>query len=81
MEKDSTGDHLRAIISNGIITAEMVGSNGKGMCMVHQSSSKYGGTRSAINHVYIMERVQMPEILKIELSNFIAEMDRTVITE
>ena len=36
VEKDSTGDHLRAIISNGMITAEMVGSDGKGMCMVHQ---------------------------------------------
>ena len=50
-EKDSAEDPLRAIRSNGIITADMVDSNGNVKCMVHQSSSQYGGIRSAINHV------------------------------
>ena len=49
--------------------------------MVHQSSSQYGGIRSAINYVYILARVQIPERMKRELSTFIAVMDRTVIAE
>ena len=72
---------MRAIRSNGIITADMVDSNGKVKFMVHQSSSNYGGTRSAINHVYILARVKIPERMKIELSTFIARMERTLIVE
>ena len=53
VEKDNAEEHLRAIRSDGIITADMVDSTGKVKCMVHQSSSQYGGIRSAINHVYI----------------------------
>ena len=49
--------------------------------MVHQSSYRYGGIKSAINHVYILARVQMPEIMKRELTTFIAGMERTVIAE
>ena len=49
--------------------------------MVHQSSSQYGGIRSAINNVNILTRVQMPEIIKRELSIFIAGRERTVIAE
>ena len=63
------------------MTADMVDSNGKVKCMVHQSSSQYGGIRSAINHVYILTRLKMPEIMKRELSTFIAGMDRKVIVE
>ena len=59
----------------------MVDSNRKVRCMVHQSSSKYGGIRSAINHVYTLDRVQIPEIMKRELSTFIAGMERTVISD
>ena len=44
-------------------------------------SSQYGGIRSAINHVYILARVQIPEIMKRELSEFIKIMERTVIVE
>ena len=60
VEKDSVEGNLRAIRSDEIITTEMVESNGKVKCMVQQSSSQYGGTRIAINHVFILERVQMP---------------------
>ena len=55
---------MRAIRSNEIITADMVDSNGNVKCMVHQSSSQYGGIRSTINHVYILEGAQMPERIK-----------------
>ena len=59
----------------------MVDSNGKVKCMVHQSSYQYGGIRSAINHVYIFAIVQMPEIMKRELSTFISGIDRKLIVE
>ena len=36
--------------------------------MFHQSSSQYGGTIIAIDHVFILERVKIPEIKKRELS-------------
>ena len=74
-------DHLKEIRSYVIITAAMVESNGKVKCMVNQSSSQYGGIRSAINHVYILERVKISEIMKRELSTFIAVMERTLIAE
>ena len=71
VENDSAEEHLREIRSNNIITADMVDSNGKVECMVHQSSFQYGGIRSAINNVCILERVQIPERMKRELSTFI----------
>ena len=61
VENDSAEDNLRAIRSNVTITVDMVNSNGKLKCMFHQSRSQYGGIRSAINPVYILARVQMPE--------------------
>ena len=79
VENGSTEEHLRAIRSSEIITGEIVYSNGKVKCMFHQSSYQYEGIRSAINHVYIFSRVQMPEIMKRELSTFIAGMEKTVI--
>ena len=81
VEKEFAEEHLRAIRSNNIITADMVDSNGKVKCMVQQSSSQYGGIRSAINNVYILERVQMLERNKREVSTFIAGMERTAISE
>ena len=60
MGKDSEEEHLRSIISDGIITADVVDINGKVKRMVHQSSSQYGGIRSTINHVYILARVYIP---------------------
>ena len=36
VEKDSAENHLKAIRSNTIITADIVDSNGKVNCMVHQ---------------------------------------------
>ena len=72
---------MRAIRGEEIITADMVDSSGKVKCMVHQSSSQYEGIRSAINHVYIFTRVQMPERMKRELSTFIAGMERPLIAE
>ena len=72
---------MREISNNRIISAEMVDGNGKVKCMVHPSSSQYGGIRSAINHVYILEIVQMKEIMKREISTFFAGMERTIITE
>ena len=62
VETDSAEEHLREIRSNKIVTTDMVNSNRKVRCMVHQSSSRYGGIRSAMNHVYILARVQLPEI-------------------
>ena len=59
----------------------MVDSNGKVKFMVHQSSYQYGGIRSGINHVYILARVRITERMKIELSTFVAGMERTVIAE
>ena len=53
VKKDSAEKHLIEIRSNRIITADMVYSNGKLKCVLHQSSSQYGAIRSAINHVYI----------------------------
>ena len=42
--------------------------------MVYQSSSQYGGIRSAIDHVYILARgAQIPETTKREILKFIAE--------
>ena len=67
--------------SNGIITVDIVDINGEVKCMVHQSSYQYGGIRSAINHVYILARVQISDVMKIELSAFIEGMKRTVISE
>ena len=61
VEKDSAEEHLREIWSNIIITADMFGINGKVKFMVHQQTYQYGGIRSAINYVYILERVQIPE--------------------
>ena len=40
MEKDSAEEHFISISSNGIITADMVDSNGNVECMVHQLSSQ-----------------------------------------
>ena len=51
VEKDIVEEHLIAIRSEKIITADMVDSNVKVKCMVNQSSYQYGGIRSAINHV------------------------------
>ena len=59
-----------------IITADMVDIDGKVKCMIHKSSSQCGGTRSVINHVYILKRVKIPEIMKRELSTFIVEMEK-----
>ena len=59
----------------------MVDSYGKVKCMLHQSSSQYGCIRSATDHVYILERVQMLERMRIELSTFIVGMNKTVIVE
>ena len=81
VEKDSAEEHLREIRSNVIITSDMVESNGNLKCMFHQSRYQYGGIRSAINHVYILARVQIPERMKKELSIFIAGMKRTLIVE
>ena len=81
VEKDSTEEHLIAIRSNVIINVDMVDSNGKVKCVFQQSRSQYGGIRSAINHVYILARVQIPERMKKELSIFIAGMERTLIPE
>ena len=53
VEKDSAEDNLRLIRSDGIITTDMVDSNGKVRCMVHQSSSQYEGIRSAIDPICI----------------------------
>ena len=64
VENDSAEDNLRAIRSETIITAGTMGSNVKIKCMVHQSISRYGCIRSAINHVYILARVQNLEIMK-----------------
>ena len=50
VENYSAEWHLRAIRGDESITADMVYSNGRVKCMVHQSSSQYGGIRSAINH-------------------------------
>ena len=72
---------MRSIRTNGIVTVDMVDSNGKVECMVHQSSSWYGGIRININHVYILARVQIPERLKRELSTFFAKIERTIIVE
>ena len=36
VDKFSAEEHLRAIRSNGIITAEILDSNGNVKCMVHQ---------------------------------------------
>ena len=81
VEKYSAEEHLKAIRSDGIIITNMVDSNIKVKCMVHQSSYQYGGIRSAINRVYILARVKMPERMKIELSIFISGMERTVIAD
>ena len=79
MENNSVEEHLRAIRSDGIITADMVDSNGKVKCMFHQSSSQYGSIIIAINRIYIFSRVKIPEGMKRELSIFITLMDRTLI--
>ena len=81
VETDSAEEHLIVIRSHKIITADMVDSYRMVKCMVHQSSSHYGGIRSAITHVYFLTRLQMPEIMKRELSTFIAGMERKVIAE
>ena len=81
VEKDSVEGHFRAIRSDKIITTDMVDSNGNLEYMVHQSSSRYGDIRSAIDHVYIFARVKMPEIMKREISTFIEGMERIVIVE
>ena len=57
----------------------MVDSNVRVECMVHQSSSRYGGIISAIDHVYILARLQMLERMKREISTFISGMDIPVI--
>ena len=72
---------MRATESDEIITTDMVDSNGRVKCMVHQSSYQYGGIRSAINHVYIFSGVKILERMKRELSTCIAGMERTVIEE
>ena len=67
VEKDSTEEHLIAISSKVTITIDMLDRDGKLKCVFHQSSSQYGSIRSAINHVYILARVQMLERTKIEI--------------
>ena len=81
VENDSAEEHLRVIRSDKIITADMVDIYGKVKCTVHQSSSHYGGIRSAINHIYILTRLQTPERMKIELSTFIKGTERKEIVE
>ena len=81
VENNSAEEHLRAIRNNKIIITYMVENNGKVKCMVHHSIYQYGGIRSTINHVYILTRVKIPEIMKIDLSTFIAVMDRILIAE
>ena len=46
---------MKATRSDKIITADTLDSNGNVECMFHQSSSHYGGIRSAINHVKICQ--------------------------
>ena len=79
VEINSTEENLRVIRSNWIITADMVEINVKVKFMAHQSGYNYGGIRSAINHVYILKRLQMPERMKRELSIFSTGMERIVI--
>ena len=67
VEKDSVEDHLRAISSNGIITIDMVQSNGNVKCVVHQSSYLQLVTRIATNTIYVFERVQIKERMKREM--------------
>ena len=55
VENDIAEDYLRSIRSNRIITTDMVDSNGKINCMVHQLGSQYVGIRSAINSLYIFQ--------------------------
>ena len=81
MENDDVEEHLRAIESNKVINSDMVYSNGKVKFMVHKSSYQYGGIKSAINCIYSLAKVQMPERMKRELSTFIVVMDKTVIAE
>ena len=45
---------MKAIRRDGIINADMVDNNLMMKCMVHQSSSRYDGIRSAVNRVYIL---------------------------
>ena len=79
MKNDNVEEHLIEIRSNEIITVDMVESNGRVKCMVHQSRSQYEGIRSTINRVYILARVQIPEITKREISTFIAGIERTLV--
>ena len=81
VEEDIVEERFRSIRRNIIITTYIMDSNGKVKCMVHQSSSLYGCIRSAINHVYILARVQIPERMKRELLTFIAGMEITVMAE
>ena len=81
VEKDSPEEHLKVIRSTKIIIADMVDSNLKVKCMVHQSSSQYRGIRSAINYVYNLVRVKMTERIKKQISTFIVGLERTVIAE
>ena len=67
VEKDSVEDHLRAISSNGIITIDMVQSNGNVKCVVYQSSYLQLVTRIATNTIYVFERVQIKERMKREM--------------
>ena len=67
VEEDIVEERFRSIRRNIIITTYIMDSNGKVKCMVHQSSSQYGGIRSAINRVCILERVKIPERMKIEI--------------
>ena len=81
VENDILEEHLIPIRGERIITPGMVESNGNMKCIFHQSSCQYVGIISAINHIYILERVQMPERMKIELSKFIMGKEITLIAE
>ena len=51
--KDSAEENLIVIRSTKIITAYMVDGNENVKCILHQSSSQYGGIRRGINHVSV----------------------------
>ena len=61
VERESAEEYLIFIGSDDTISDDMVDSNGKVKLRVHQSASQYGGIRSAINHVYTLARVKMPQ--------------------
>lgn len=63
------------------IDDEDVDENGMVKIYTHQSSSQYGGIRSAIAYIFKLACIRMPEELSHRLSKYIAGMDRTILTE